>query len=421
MAREERRRFKVDDGKTADMKDSHFGALKVPRGLSFYKPKKVGSFTIDLIPFEVTENCNRFVESERRSNGPTWWYPERRYWVHYGVGHNNETFACPALNFGHPCPICQQRKKFLDFPDAESQAKAENLKAKQRQLWLVYDHEQSEKGVQLWEVSRWLFGEYLKEHIDGYPEPKRKPYKEYYDPDGGMTISVTCKDKPAGKGKPVTHYLVHSMHPRTELLPVSIFEHGYDLDAMVQEVPYAKLNAAFTGEVTDDDDGDGDDDDDQDGKPAKRPAVSSNGDGNHDEDTPKRPAPGGAIARAGAAKPTPAAKWIPASGDTVTVEFKGEEVTGEVVASDIDGKLAKVKIEGREHPIKFDFSDLTLVEQDDTFDRKPETSDSGEKAGWSKDKPLDDDDDGRSFKRKSAPVANDDDGDEPTPPKKKKK
>lgn len=403
MAREQRRtQVECDDGSTFNSKHGSRGAINTPAGLSMFKPKKSGTHTLDIIPFVTTENRDRFIEKMRFSRKQGVYFPHRIYRCHYGVGVNNDAVACSAMNFGKPCPICQQAAIYREKADAESEQKAKDLFPKERSLFLVYDRDETDKGVQLWEVAWYNFGRHISDYIDGAPKSEQASLRVYYHPTNGFTIRINCKETPAGKGKPYTDFLVHSMAPRTSPVPEELLDHGYDLDAMIQELSYDRLKALFTGQ----EEGDDDDQDDND----NRPSSPSSRNGREDDDEPT-PSPRGF--RNAPPPPPPAPKkqeYIFATHDRVSLEFKGEEVEGEVVKVDLDNKMASVKIEGRDNPIRVDFSDLTLLEADSTFDRK----DSGNKPGW----PEDED---RSFQKKPAPEANDDAGDDPTPPKRKKK
>ncbi len=399
MGRETRKvSYEVDDGTTAETKRGGRGGISVPPGLSMFKPKKNGSHTLDIIPFPTTENRDRFADKMRYSSKRGVLYPERTYWVHYGVGINNDAFACSARNFGKPCPVCQDRAKYLEEPDGESQDKANALKPKQRQLWLVYDNDEPEKGIQLWEVSQFNFGRHIEDYIEGFKKDERGSYRVYYHPDKGMTIRVTCKEATTGQNT-YTDFLVHSMSPRVKALPEEIFEHEYDLDEMVVLTDYDVFKRVYLGlDEESDVPTDGDE-----VAPAPRTQQSRNGDGDRDEAPPPK-------------RPTPREDNKPylfATGDRIAVEFKGEEVEGVVEKVDLDSKMAHVKLDGRDKSIKFEFSDLRLIERDTTFDARE-----APKSRIPQSKP-DDDEDNRTFKPKTKAVAPADDDDNP-PPKKKR-
>ncbi len=397
MAREQRR-WEVDDGTTAEQKRGGRGALVVPPGLSFFKPKKAGSHTLDIVPFLTTESRNRYAEKMRFSKKVGVLYPERTFWVHYGVGVNNDSFACLARNFGKPCPICQQRATYLDDPDGESQDKADSLKPKQRQIFLVFDNDEPDKGLQLWEVSQYNFGRHIEDYIEGAPKAERSDFRTYYHPDKGMSIRVTCKEATTGANT-YTDFLIYSMTPRAKPLPDSLIDHEFDLDAMVAEPEYATVKAVFLGL---DEDDTPDDRDVDNGDPGSKLPM-----GPHRS---RRPEPA----------PEPTEPYIPCSKDIVSFEWKGEEVEGEVVSFDKDSKLVRIKMEGRDKPVPMELSDITLVRSDDTFDLKDPPADvkarGGKQLGWG-----DGDDDGRTFQRKPAATAPVNDDPDPEPPKPKPK
>ncbi len=406
---ERRTRPEVDDGGTFETKHGSRGALILPAGLSMWKPKKSGTHVIDIVPFVTTANRDRWTEKMRFSSKQGVYFPHRIYRVHYQIGVSNDTVACVARNFGKPCPICQAANKLRESASAENEKKANDLNPKERSLFLIYDHDETDKGVQLWEVAWFNFGRHIADHIDGAPREEKPLLKVYYHPTKGYTIRINCKETPAGKGKPYTDYQVHSMTPRSTPVPDELFDHGYDLDAMVQEQTYDRIKAIYTGEEEEEpEDNDG----------VSNPLPSRNGE-DHDEVTPP-PRRSSVPLRGPGPQPAPAAKWIPTVGDPVSFEFKGVTTEGEIKSVDLDAKMVKVQIDGRDSLIKMEFSDLTLLDEG-WADKKPKPEPvAEEKPGWTE---KNGEDDGKTFARgkKPKPAADDDPGDEPAPPKRGKR
>jgi len=395
------RQWEVDDGKTDDAKRKSRGAIAIPNGVGVFKPKKSGSHRLDIIPFLVTDNRNRFVEGLRRSKKPGVLFPHRIYWVHYGIGVNNEPFCCLSKNFGKKCPICQHRDKLLEKPDNESKKAAERLKAKERQLWLVYDNDETHKGVQLWEVSIHNFGAHIVDYVEGFrSEKEREKHKFYFHPVSGLSLNVTCKEESAGD-RSYTDFLVHSMVNREEPLPEELFDHGIDLDAIPVEETYERLKRIYEGDDYEEEEGGHEEDNSV--PPPKKESPTQNGQSEKPKPTlplPTQKTKNRMEEEKTARKDTPrddGKPYIFATGDKVVVEWKGEPITVPVVSSDIDNKTCLVKIPGRERPMQFPFEDLKLEEADTTFDLKSKDAWDDEDAGS-----KDDDDPVPPSKKKAA-------------------
>ncbi|GAH12103.1 unnamed protein product, partial [marine sediment metagenome] len=112
--------------------------------IPIWRPKD-GSHIVDVIPYDAGE-YDPLVDA----GDPTYTY---EYWVHTNVGANNSMFLCPTEMFNDPCPICEHRQKLKeDGADDEVWSK---LFPKRRNLYNIvcYDRGESDKGIQVWDVS----------------------------------------------------------------------------------------------------------------------------------------------------------------------------------------------------------------------------------------------------------------------------
>ncbi len=392
------RKVEYDDGSTDDAKRKSRGAVSLPQGLSVFKPRKSGTMRLNIIPFWVTENRERYTEQLRRSKKAGLLFPHRIFWLHYGIGVNNEPFVCLSKTFGKKCPICEEQKKYLEKPDNESKKTAQQLKPKERQLWLVQDADEVHKGIQLWEVSIHNFGVHLVDYLEGFRNPKDKQkHANYYRIADGLVINVNCKEESAGD-RAYTDFQVHSMSDREDALEEEILDHGYDLDAMVVEETYDRLKRIYHGEDFEEEaDDDGDDDSEVEDKPASPlpvkqsppPTTSSNGHRNAPLASEKVKS---RLAEEQKAKESPrddGKPYIFATGDKATIEWKGEVTEVMVVSSDLDAKTCMLRIPGRDKPMQFPWEDMTLVEADSTFDLKKTAGWEDENAGSKDDEDAD--------------------------------
>lgn len=358
-----------NDGGAREARSSMGGrtAIMVPTGLNMFKPKKTGTMVLDIIPYIQTEQRERFREKLRFGRGPGFPYRERTYFVHYNIGINEDAYTCTAATFGRPCPVCDEIARLGNSPHPEAKQQIKTLKAKERQLILVYDRETPDKGLQLWEVSYHTFFANLGVWLEGVPERHRDEYRMYWHPTKGKTLRVTCSEKPSGEGRTFTNYGIHGMDPRESPIPAAVLDHDIDLDALPVEMPYDKFKAILTGLAEDDADGGetGGPENPEPPRPAQRPAPARNGASPQAQQPapprretappPRRPEP----------EPAPASYTV---NDAVQFDWRGEMVRGVVEKVNDESGWADVRIDGRDKPIRLDFSELSPAgDGDDTF------------------------------------------------------
>ena len=118
----------------------------------------------------------------------------RTYYTHNAIGINRETVVCPRKSIGAKCPICEMRDKLAeDWSNNEREVKA--LKVRKRQLFLVVDLKDTDKGAQLFEYSWHLFGKRLEAEILNAEDDEVEAYENFYDPEDGMMLKVSWEEK----------------------------------------------------------------------------------------------------------------------------------------------------------------------------------------------------------------------------------
>ncbi len=347
-------------------------SLQVPSGLSFWKPKKSGSHNIDIVPYVVTNVSKRFADNLVFVPPGKLWY-ERSFFSHRSIGVNEDSFVCPAKTANRPCPICEGARKYQDSPRKEDQEARKALRPQERQLFLIYDLDDPDRGIQIWNVSTFNFGAQLDEFIRGARTKNVAAYRKFFAP-GGFSMRITGVEKPMPSGTN-TVYSVNEFYERENPWPENFLEHGYDLDAMVRVLDYKDLKAIYEGTHEPDDD---DDELPADGEEAT-----------HEEPPlPARPAPRASAStpRNGPAKPSASAPKKEeekpadepqqfATGDLVEFDYRDDRVRGSVTKVFFDKRVAHILPEGGDKPVIRDFEDLTLVKSDDTFDLKDAPAD----------------------------------------------
>jgi hypothetical protein len=296
--------------------------------------------------------------------------------------------------------MCEARAEYNKSPHKEDEKRAYELKPRERQLFLIYDHDDVDKGVQLWDVAYFNFGTQLDQYIDGARKQDKEAYSRFHHPIDGFEMRITGVEKSIGdelRGKN-TVYSVHQFYKRDRELPRSVIEHGFDLDAMIREVEYDTLKKIYMGVDDEEDKKDSrnsrdDRDQSRDSRTAERsrrdtdPDLRRNQEKDDKDEAPPRREPPREERRLEPPRerePEPAPKPKPvkfATRDKVSFEYRGNPITGVIEKIDEERTVAHVRTPDREKPHIIDFEDLTLVSSDDTFDAKPPTKSTPEKNG----------------------------------------
>ncbi len=351
--------------------------LRIPKGVQQFNPNKPDAYEIDIVPYEVGK---AILKHKSRPDGvePGDWYPSKTFYVHYGVGPDNDQVLCPTKNFGKPCPICEHRQENSQDPKANYEKDIQPFLAKDRQVFLVVDHKEREKGVQIWEIAYFNFGKQLQVKINK-ASPKKKPiYEKFFDPDEGLTVRVVgSKESMGDKGRPYMWFNVDEFQERDEPLPDEIMDHGICLDDIAEVMSYEAIKKLFHGTEEDD-------------APTTRPSRNGakaedkeEGWGEEEEKTEESQDP---------------VETEVQVGDKVVFEYKGDELEGVVDSVNAAKGLAKVKTGKNKFSfVKLDELSVTEAEEDEepeddeTVDPedpedeepapKPRTSGAGPKAG----------------------------------------
>jgi hypothetical protein len=379
MSREE---FDVEDtSKRSAMHGTGKQSLTLPPGLSMWRAFKEGSRNIDIIPFKVTEEILRFSEKLRFAS-PGKWYGECSYWAHGQIGVSPEQYTCPARTFGLKCPICEDVSELYQSPHKDDQKKAGKLKAKDRQLFLIYDHEQKERSVQLWEVANWNFGKHLDKFVEGARAQDKESYRRYFHPYDGYTIRITASPEVIEGGKPNTIWTPHAFYKRDEDLPESIIMHGYDLHSIVRCLSYHDLDAIYRGEVDVQEDDDNTPPTGRTRDPERNRTPDRERERIQTRSEPEKPReeqrrepektrePEKAREperQKEPEKPAPKKEEKVEFGEKDLVSFMFMDRRIEGIIEDVDRKAgtASVKVDGQKRPLIFEFEELTLVVKSD--------------------------------------------------------
>lgn len=240
--------------------------LTIPEGVDILSPK-AKTYRWDVVPYEVKDNPYA---------KPGDWYWERTYYSHRGIGPDNLSYVCPARTEradceGKRCPICDYRAELEKAGDTDKR-ELDALKPKERQLFLIYDRDEKEKGVQLLEFSHWCFG-VLLDKVRRNADDDEVYIADFDDPEAGSALKVSFGDESV-RGDEGSYSFVKVFNidfkPRSNGLPEELLNHGICLDELLKVMDYDDLKTAFLQTEEPDDL----DDDDDEPEPEKKPAKA---------------------------------------------------------------------------------------------------------------------------------------------------
>lgn len=218
-------------------------SIRLPEGFNLFKVEKEGTKRLDFFCYLVGEG-NPYAE-------PGEMFYERTFHTHRGVGPNNDTFCCLSRTAGKRCPICEHRSQ-LEREGADKDT-IKNLRPKERQLYILKDLEDAERGYQIWDVSFYLFGECLDKRLKRVNnDPSLSFWDDFAHPSHGSTLVVDFEEK---------SYAGQAFYNATAIDFVKR-RADYDEDKVLSEVPcldelviipsYKELKAAYYYEELDD-------------------------------------------------------------------------------------------------------------------------------------------------------------------------
>jgi hypothetical protein len=263
--------------------------LKIPPGTKMFQPKE-GTMLIDILPYK-TGKGNPCIEDGK----PGFVYFERTYYVHRGIGANNEMWLCPRKTSKKRCPVCEARERLVRKGKDSDEDLIRDLAPKERQLFNVRDLKAPDKGIQLWDISFHLFGKALDARIRSADEEDEEAWNLFYTGEGNKYLKVTFEeDTYGGRSFPKTSTI--DFRDRKEAIDEDeILEETHCLDELLVESDYDKMKKAFLQTTEEDDeeededeeegDEDEEEDEDEDDKPkSKKKAKSKKEEEDEDED-----------------------------------------------------------------------------------------------------------------------------------------
>lgn len=354
MAIKSKRTAKIEKRKTSRMSASkraseHKGGsryLKLMDEARLASIKKVDEDVIaDVVPYRCSKNCKKFLGNE---NAPGDLKFERTVWVHgYCIGPQRDSCVCAAKTFGKPCYPCEWINNHPLPMEATEEQKTERgkLYAKERNIWNLRVAGEEEKGCQILDQSVKTFGETIFGKIKAAEGKKHKSAKDkkrweqldgFADPEDGMSLRITPKSKPMGKGQNFVSLESVEFTEREEEVGDEWVDKAWCLDDMIEIPEYKEIKDKFlAGGKEEDEDSDEDDQD--------------------SDDLPEAPCE---------------------KGDVIEFKHKGKKGKGKVLKVDEEEALLTVKT--KTGVIKIDFDDMIQDEEEEDDEEDQDSDDDDE-------------------------------------------
>lgn len=190
MAKRKRSRFADavgHDAKTKQASRGQFSYLRLPQDMSMFKVEKIaedGRVNFDILPYIVTDSKHpdRDDDVGKAQVGKEWY--KRPFWVHRGIGSQNEMIICPT-SVRKKCPICIYRAKRTK-EDAEKEEIAA-MRTSLRNLYVVMplDMKDYKEEPHILDISDFCFQDLLSDELK-----EKDKYWTFAELEGGYTISA---------------------------------------------------------------------------------------------------------------------------------------------------------------------------------------------------------------------------------------
>ena len=243
---------------------SQYGYLRLPKGVNIFKEEPRTRVELDIIPYVITSDSHpdRDEEYGVAVKGELWY--KRPYWLHRGVGPDNQSVVCPS-SVGKPCPICEYRSQLLKDGANWADDTVKALKPSMRNLYVVIpkNNKNYSEELHIWDISQFLFQEKLNEEIQ-----ENEEYETFPDLEEGYTLRIRFAEGTFGTNKFAEVSRIDFVE-RKKPYDESILEKIPSLDDMLEILPYPTIESMFFGNMSPDED-ENEEYDDEDVKKKKR-------------------------------------------------------------------------------------------------------------------------------------------------------
>ena len=215
-----------------------YGYLKLPQGISLFKPEAESKVTVDFMCYKVTskKHMDRDEELGLAIPGSIWY--KRPFKTHDNVGAKNDKVVC-LQTFGKKCPICEyaeeERKRGADSDTLK------DLRPKNRSLYVVIplDSKKFEKKMYLFDISDHIFQKMLNAELKEDEENMDFP-----DPENGKSVKLRFVED-TFNGRTFAKLNRIDFVERDKQYKESVVDTVPNLDECLQELSYDELKKKY--------------------------------------------------------------------------------------------------------------------------------------------------------------------------------
>lgn len=198
-------------------------------GIKFWKSKE-DDHEIYMVPYITGKKHPRLKEGKSDF--------VLNVFVHRGIGINEDSYLCLNRTYRQKCPICEYQAELRDSDKADDD-EIKALNPTKRSIYNIVcldTPKEEEKGIQVFDVSHWLFTIPLEEMAH-----KKKGGGEvaYADIDEGKVISFRKKGS-----KRTTEFTAFEFKDRADI-PDDILDQAVCLDELLHIPTYEEVHDAF--------------------------------------------------------------------------------------------------------------------------------------------------------------------------------
>ena len=257
--------------------------LNMPKGVTVFKETPKSRIDLDIIPYVVTSNVHPDRDEEYGIATPGELWYKRPYWVHRGIGANDEKVVCLST-IKQKCPICEHRQQLMKDGAHWSDDVVKALRPKLRNLYAVIPRNSKDyqEAIHLWDVSQYAFQDTLNEEVQ-----ENETFETFPDLEDGFTLRIRFSEESFGstkfaktsridfndRKKPLSEKLLDAVPSLDDLLVIQSYKavaaQFYDglVDPENEDDDYEEEDAVVND--ADNEDADDEDADDEDAAPKR--------------------------------------------------------------------------------------------------------------------------------------------------------
>ena len=216
-------------------------SYRVPEGMDVFKLQEPGRKKIEILPVLATDKNKHGIAGTHHF--------EATFFVNR-LGLDGNSYVNRKRTFNMRCPVYEEWCRLKDDVNADEDV-VKSLKGQQRQLFYIIDHDEPEKGVQLWDMSYWLFGKQLDEKI--MLSEEEDGYDQFFDPYEGLTVKLGVVED-SFAGNKYCKVATIDFAKRKDEIDEELWEDLEPLEDLLKVLSYNDLKAILHGEEPEDED-----------------------------------------------------------------------------------------------------------------------------------------------------------------------